>query len=197
MRNLLVRLSVLMFLVSSPEAYGASALETLKTNVNDVLAVLRDPTLKAPSARKIREERVLAVAEPMFDELELSRRSLARNWEKFSSDQQGKFVMLFRKVLEKAYMDRILSYTDEQVVFDKELTLSQDRAEVETRIITASKQIPITYRLILKNGTWKVYDVVIEGVSLVQNYRSQFNDILVKDPPRRLLDILQKKTEET
>jgi phospholipid transport system substrate-binding protein len=196
MRNLLVGASVLVLLATSPGAHAASAFETLKTDVNDVLAVLRDPTLKAPSARKLREERVRTVAEPMFDELELSRRSLARNWERLNRDQQREFVKLFRKVLEKAYMDKLLSYTDEQVVIDKEITLSQDRAEVETRIITSSNQVPITYRLILKEGAWKVYDVVIEGVSLVQNYRSQFNEILVKDSPKQLLEILQKKVEE-
>jgi phospholipid transport system substrate-binding protein len=197
MRNLVVGASVLVLLATSPGVHAASAFETLKTEVNEVLAVLRDPTLKAPSARTLREERVLAVAEPMFDELELSRRSLARNWERLNPDQQRDFVKLFRKVLEKAYMDKILAYTDEQVVFDKELTLSRDRSEVDTRIITASNQIPITYRLILKDGGWKVYDVVIEGVSLVQNYRSQFNEILAKSTPKELLDILRKKVQET
>jgi phospholipid transport system substrate-binding protein len=186
---------MLLLLASSPAASGASALETLKTNVNNVLSVLRDPTLKAPAARKIREEKVLAVAEPMFDELELSRRTMARHWQKLNPEQQKEFVTLFRKVLEKAYMDKILTYTNEQIAFDKESTLAQDRAEVETRIITSSTQIPITYRLILRDGTWKVYDVVIEGVSLVQNYRSQFNEILAKNSPKELLDILRKKVE--
>jgi phospholipid transport system substrate-binding protein len=196
MRNLLVGASVLVLLAASPGAHAASALETLKTDVNDVLAVLRDPTLKAPSASKLREERVRTVAEPMFDELELSRRSLARNWERLNPDQQREFVKLFRQVLEKAYMDRVLSYTDQQIVFDREIALSQDRAEVETRIISSSNQVPVTYRLLLKDGTWKVYDVVIEGVSLVQNYRSQFNQILAKDSPRQMLEILQKKVGE-
>jgi phospholipid transport system substrate-binding protein len=197
MRNLVVGATVLMLLATSPGAYAASAFETLKTDVHEVLAVLRDPNLKAPSAKKLREEKILAVVEPMFDELELSRRSLARNWEKFTSDQQGEFVMLFRKVLENAYLDKILAYTDEKVLFDKEITLSPDRAEVETRIVTASKEIPITYRLILKNGRWKVYDVVIEGVSLVQNYRSQFNELLVRNSPEEVLGMLRKKVEGT
>jgi phospholipid transport system substrate-binding protein len=195
MKNLLVGVSVILSLTSPPAAYAASALETLKTDVDRVLSVLRDPALKAPSATKIREEKVLAVAEPMFDELELSRRSMARNWDKLNPGQQKEFVTLFRKVLERAYMDKILTYTNEQIVFGKEIMLAQDRAEVETRIITSSAQIPITYRLILKDGTWKVYDVVIEGVSLVQNYRSQFNEIMAKNSPNELLAILRKKVE--
>jgi len=195
MRKLLVGVGVTLFLASSVAAEAASALKTLETQVNRVLAVLRDPALKAPSASKIREEKVLEVAEPMFDELELSRRTMARHWEKLNPEQQKEFVTLFRKVLEKAYMNKILAYTNEQIVFDKENMLAPDRTEVETRIITSSTQIPITYRLILRDGTWKVYDVVIEGVSLVQNYRSQFNEILAKSSPKELLDILRKKVE--
>ena len=108
----------------------------------------------------------------MFDEVELSRRTLARNWNKLNTAQRQEFVQLFRQVLEKAYIDKILSYTDEKIVFDKESMLSENQGEVHTRIITSSKKIPIFYRMILKDGIWKVYDVVIENVSLVQNYRT-------------------------
>jgi phospholipid transport system substrate-binding protein len=100
-------------------------------------------------------------------------------------------------VLEKAYIDKILSYTDEKVVFDKETMLAENQAEVQTRIVTSSKEIPISYRVILKDGTWKVYDVIVEGVSLVQNYRTQFSDILAKNSPKELLEILRKKVKES
>ena len=132
----------------------------------------------------------------MFDEVELSRRTLARNWNKLNTAQQQEFIQLFRQVLEKAYIDKILSYTDEKIVFDKESMLSENQSEVQTRVITSSKEIPIFYRVILKDGVWKVYDVVIENVSLVQNYRTQFNDILAKNTPEQLLEILRKKVKE-
>jgi len=96
-------------------------------------------------------------------------------------------------VLEKAYIDKILSYTNEKIVFPKETMLASNQAEVQTEIITSSKTIPIFYRLILKDDTWRVYDVVVENVSLVQNYRSQFNSILAKNTPDQLLEILRKK----
>jgi phospholipid transport system substrate-binding protein len=73
--------------------------------------------------------------------------------------------------------------------------LSENQAEIQTKIVTASKEIPIYYRMILKDGKWKIYDVVVENVSLVQNYRTQFNDILAKDPPEKLLEILRKKVK--
>jgi len=95
--------------------------------------------------------------------------------------------------LEKAYIDRILSYTNEKVVFYKENTISKNQVEIQTKIITASKEIPITYRTILVNGTWKVYDVVIENVSLVMNYRTQFNEILAKIHPNNCLRSCEKK----
>jgi len=93
-------------------------------------------------------------------------------------------------------MDRILEYSNEKVSFDKETMLSDDKAEVQSNIITSSKTIPMDYRMILHNAQWKVYDVIIEGVSLVKNYRSQFKEILARNPPEKLLKLLREKTAE-
>jgi phospholipid transport system substrate-binding protein len=98
--------------------------------------------------------------------------------------------------LEKAYIDKILAYTDEKIVFSREVALASDQAEVQTKIVTSSREIPIFYRVILKDDAWKVYDVVVENVSLVQNYRSQFNSILANNTPDHLLEILRKKVQE-
>jgi phospholipid transport system substrate-binding protein len=175
--------------------YAGAALDTVKTNADKVLDVLRDPKLKAPSAKEIKKEKLRVIYVTMFDEVELSRRSLGNNWNKLNNDQRQEFVKLFEQVLEKAYADKILAYTDEKIEFTKESMVSSNLAEVRTKVITASREIPITYRVILKNGTWRVYDVVIENVSLVQNYRTQFNDILAKNSPEQLLEILRKKVK--
>jgi phospholipid transport system substrate-binding protein len=159
--------------------------------------VLRDPALKPDSAKEFKKEKLRVVYEQMFDEVELSRRTLARNWNALNLAQRQEFVPLFRRVLEKAYIDKILAYTDEKVVFDKETMLAENQAEVQTRIITSSKEIPIFYRVILKDSAWRVYDVVVEGVSLVQNYRTQFNEILAKNSLNDLLEILRKKVKES
>jgi phospholipid transport system substrate-binding protein len=132
----------------------------------------------------------------MFNEVEFSKRTLARNWDKLSAAQQNEFIVLFEQVLEKTYIDKILSYTNEKIDFYKEEMKSDKLAEVQTKVITSSKEIPIFYRLILKDGGWKVYDVVVENVSLVQNYRTQFNDILAKNNFEHLLDVLRKKGKE-
>ncbi|MGE5311198.1 MAG: ABC transporter substrate-binding protein, partial [Nitrospirota bacterium] len=157
----------------------------------------RDPALKAETAKEIKRERLRGIYEQMFDEIEIAKRTLARNWNALDLAQRREFVQLFRQVLEKAYIDKILSYTNEKVAFDKENILAENQAEVQTRIITASKEIPISYRVIQKEGTWKVYDVIVEGVSLVQNYRTQFSEILAKNSPDELLEILRKKVKES
>jgi phospholipid transport system substrate-binding protein len=176
--------------------YAGAPLDTVKVNVNNVLDVLRNPKFKAESAKEIKKDKLRVIYKAMFDENEFSRRTLTRNWSKFNAAQQTEFVKLFEQVLEKSYADKILDYTNEKVEFYKENMLSDAQAEVQTKIITSSKEIPIFYRMILKDGKWKVYDVVVENVSLVQNYRTQFNDILAKDTPDQLLETLRKKVSK-
>jgi phospholipid transport system substrate-binding protein len=197
MKRHLIGLSILMFLLFTLPAYvyAGAPLDAVQTNVNKVLEVLRDPKLKGESAKGIKKEKLEAIYEQMFDEVELSKRTLGGNWKKLNPAQQKEFTQLYRQILEKAYIDKILSYTDEKIVFLKESMLSNNQAEVQTKVVTSSKEIPIFYRVILKNGTWKVYDVIIENVSLVQNYRSQFNSILTKNTPDQLLEILRKKVK--
>jgi len=185
----------MLFLFTLP-AHAGPPLDTVQTNVNKVLDVLRDPKLKAESAKEIKKEKLEAIYEQMFEEVELSRRTLGGNWNKLNPAQQQEFIQLYRQMLEKAYIDKILSYTNEKIIFSKDDMLSNNQAEVQTKVITSSKEILIFYRVIQKDGTWKVYDVVVEGVSLVQNYRSQFNSILAKNTPDQLLEILRRKVKE-
>ncbi|MBI5607197.1 MAG: ABC transporter substrate-binding protein [Deltaproteobacteria bacterium] len=191
MIKLFVLLSTfILFLFTLPSDAGPP-LNTIETNVNQVLEILREKNIK----EEIKKEKLRVIYGQMFDEVELARRTLARNWGKLSPAQQQEFVRLYRQVLEKAYIDKILSYTNEKIVFFKESLLSKNQSEVYTKIVTSSKEIPILYRVILKDNTWKVYDVVVENVSLVQNYRSQFNAILANHTPDQLLEILQKKVK--
>ena len=195
MKRLFVGLSILMLFLITSAVYAGAPLDAVKVNADKVLDVLRDPKLKAPSAKEIKKDKLRVIYVNMFDEVELSRRSLGMNWNKLNNAQRQEFVKLFEQVLEKAYADKILAYTNEKIEFTKESMISGNLAEVRTKVITASKEIPITYRVILKDGAWRVYDVVIENVSLVQNYRTQFNDILAKNTPEQLLEILRKKVK--
>ena len=188
-------LSMLIVLVLSVPVYAGIPLTTAQGAVNRVLDVLRDPKLKSPAAKEIKKEKLRVIYKDMFDEIEFSRRTLARNWNKFTPAQRAEFVNLFEQVLEKAYIDKILAYSNEKVNFYKENMISENQAEIQSRIITPSKEIPINYRMIRKAGKWKAYDVVVENVSLVQNYRTQFNDILASNTPEHLLEILRKKVK--
>jgi phospholipid transport system substrate-binding protein len=196
MKKMIVGLSILMLVVSSLTAYAATPLNSAQSNANRVIEVLRDPKLKAVSAKEIKKEKLRAIYRDMFDEIELSKRTLGRNWNKLNPGQRQEFVHLYEQVLEKAYIDRILSYTNEKIVFHKEIKLSESQVEVQSKVVMSSKEIPIFYRMIMKDGVWKVYDVVVENVSLVQNYRSQFNDILAQNTPEQLLVILRKKVKD-
>jgi phospholipid transport system substrate-binding protein len=171
-------------------------LETVQAKITRVLEVLRDPALKAESAKDIRKKKLEAIADETFDYPLLSRMTLSRNWRKLSEEQKKEFIHLYRQILENTYMDKILSYTDEKVSFDKEIMLSDTRAEVQTRIVTKTGDVPIGYRVALTDGAWKVYDVVVEGISLVSNYRAQFEAILSKDSPDELLKLMRKKVGE-
>jgi len=196
MKRILMNVIIGLLMLLPLSASAGVPLDTVQVNVNKVLEVLRDPAMKPASAKAVKKEKLRLIYERMFDEVELSRRALARNWNRLDAAQRQEFVQLFRQVLEKAYIDKILSYTNEKVVFDRERMLSANQAEVPTRIVTSSKTIPITYRVIQKGGVWKVYDVVVESVSLVQNYRTQFNEILGNQKPEQLLQTLRKKVKE-
>jgi phospholipid transport system substrate-binding protein len=195
MKKQIVVFCVLIIFILSIPVYAGVPMTTVEANVNKVLGVLRDSKLKSPAAKEIKKDKLRVIYKDMFDEIEFSKRTLSRNWSKFSPAERVEFVNLFEQVLEKSYIDKILDYSNEKVDFYKESMLSENQAEIQTKVVTASKEIPIYYRMILKDGKWKVYDVVVENVSLVQNYRTQFNDILVKDPPEKLLEILRKKVK--
>jgi len=190
-----VGLSILMVFLSTLPVSAGAPLDTVQTNINKVLDVLRDPKLKTESAKEIKKEKLDALYEQLFDEVELSRRSLGGNWNKLNPAQRQEFIHLYRQMLEKAYLDRILSYTNEKIVFSKEIMLSNNQAEVQAKLITSSREIPVFCRVIQKDGVWKVYDVGAENVSLVQNYRSQFNSILANHTPDQMLEMMRKKVE--
>jgi phospholipid transport system substrate-binding protein len=196
-KTLVVLIITLAALNLSPvSAFAAAPLETIQTQVDRALEVLRDPALKAESAKAAKEKKIWEILDNVFDYTELSKRTLAQNWKRFSPDQQKEFISLFGKLLGTVYMDRIIAYKDEKVVFGKVTNFSDKTAEVQSEVVRPSKSIPIHYRMILQNGEWKVYDVVIEGVSLVQNYRTQFREILMNKSPEDLLKTLREKTRK-
>ena len=177
-------------------SHAGAPLDTVKSGVNKVISVAGDPALKGEAAKCTKAEKIRAIVGEFFDFMVLSRLTLGKNWKKFKPNQQKEFVTLYRALLEKVYMDRILEYSDEKVVFAKEIMLSEKKAEVQSKVIAQSAEIPIHYRLVLRNGKWKVYDVIVEGISMVKNYRSQFGQLLAKGSPDDLLKTLREKVNK-
>ena len=198
--NRLITGLVLFFailLVIPLQSYAATPKETVETGVTNLLTTLGDSKFK----QKTKDEQVAEIGvqiEKVFDFTELSKRALGRDWKKMSAEQQTEFVKLFKELLQGVYANQLLSYSDQKVIFEKETMLKKGRAEVQSFLQTSDgKKIPLFYRLTDKSGSWKVYDVIIEGVSMVKNYRTQFRKILAKDSPDKLLEILRNKVNKT
>ena len=186
-------LMVLLMLVLPSLALAGVPLDIMKANADRVLEVLRDPKLQGEAGLKAKEQKIEAIADTVFDFVELSKRTLGLNWNNFTPEQRKEFVQLFKFRLRDTYINRVAAYSNERVNFTKEVPLSDTAVEVQSVVITKNGQVPINYRLMKEGNGWKVYDVVIEGVGLVNNYRTQFREILANNPPEKLLETLRNK----
>ena len=196
-------LAVLLLLPMTGAAATAAAdepLDVLKEPMNEALAVLRDPRYETddPAKKAEQREKFWSIVEPVFDFEEVSKRTLARNWRKFDESQQKRFVDVFSDLLGNIYVDRIQGgYSDETIEFDEQyIHDSRPLAVVKTFVVSERNRIPVDYSLIKKDGTWRVYDVKVEGISLIKNYRSQFKEILSRESPDELIERLKEKVAE-
>lgn len=189
-------LAVCFFWFFATTVLAGPALDTVKGEVEAVLKILNDPAYKGDKGKAAKQDRIRSVSQKMFDFTELSKRTLGGNWNRFSASERQEFVSLFRGILEGAYIDKITSYSDEKISYTKEVQLSENTAEVQSVILTKGAEIPVNYRMFSRDGQWRVYDVVIEGVSLVNNYRSQFREILASNQPAYLLDTMKRKARK-
>jgi phospholipid transport system substrate-binding protein len=197
MRKLLIGLNFLVLSMYPIQIHAGMPLDIVKSRMDQVFDVLRDPAFQGESAKKLKREKILSILDKVFDYVELSKRTLSRNWNKLKPDQREEFKKLYKALLEKVYMDKILAYTDQEVVFGQERALGKNKVEVESKIVSGSLVTPIHFRMILKNGKWSAYDVVIEGISLVRNYRSQFTRVLrKKKSPEGMLEVLRKRVSK-
>lgn len=185
-----VMIGILICLATAARA--DDPLKILETRVDRIVKILGDKSLE----EGVKVKKLEQAADETFDYVYLSKMTLGRNWLRLDDSQRSEFVDLYRLLLEKNYMGQLLKYTDEKVVFDRQTMLSDTKAEVESSVVSSDKKVPITYRLIRKDSDWKVYDLVIEGISLVSNYRTQFNDILSRRTPADMLSILRKKVTD-
>ncbi|MFA7060537.1 MAG: ABC transporter substrate-binding protein [Pedobacter sp.] len=172
----------------------ATPIEDVKKTVDEVVHIISDKEMKKnnPKRRLALKKTISAI----FDYGEMAKRSLGKHWNTRTPAEKKQFTELFATLLENSYADKIESYNNEKIVYIKD-SLDGDYSEVKSKVVTARRdEFTLDYRLINENGKWMVYDVVIEGVSLVSNYRSQFNRIITANGYPQLVKNLQNKSNE-
>lgn len=169
-----------------------SPTDSIRGSVDGILTLLQNKELDQTTRRK----EMRKVINGRFDFHAMSQSTLATNWKKASKEQQEEFVTLFSQLIENTYIGRVEAYTDEKVDYPGE-KVKGNKAVVATLILTASADIPIDYKVYQKkNGEWWVYDVIIEGISLISNYRSSYQDIVSKEGLDGLLTKMRDKIKE-
>jgi len=184
---------LVMLAIHPSHAAAGQAADQVKQTVDRVLGILNDPSLKGEAKKAERREKLREVIYARFDFPDMAKRSLGAQWQKRSPAEQKEFTKAFTDLLEGAYVDKFESYNGEKVRFVNDRQ-DQDYAEVSTKVVDKKGQeYSVDYRLHQVNGDWKVSDVVIENVSLVNNYRSQFNRVLAKSSYQELIETMKQK----
>jgi len=179
----------------APALAGGGATEAMKGTINEVIRVLSDQGLKKPERAQERRKLLEKVVSARFSYEEMAKRTLAVQWQKLDEKQRAEFVELFKRLLTNSYADKVEGYSGEQVHYINERT-EGDYAEVRTKAISGKTEIPLDYRMLSRGGEWRVYDVVIDGVSLVSNYRGQFAKIIRTSGYDDLVDRLREKSDQ-
>jgi len=196
-KTLILITAAVAMLAMPGQVLAGPATDQVKETVDQVLKILTDPTLKSERKAKERRAQLRRTVLERFDFSEMSKRSMGQYWKERTPDERNQFVGLFTDLLERAYVDRVEGYTGEQILYLGE-TADGNYSEVRTKIVTKRNQeIPIAYRLQKadSNSKWEVYDIVVEGVSLVNNYRTQFSKIIRTSSYQDLVKKMQAKVQ--
>jgi len=174
-------------------ALAGEATEQIRETTEELIAVLTDPALQDPGRAQEKRELIRTIADKRFDWEEAASRSLARHWVQRTDQEKREFVALFSDLLEATYMDKVDNYSGEEVLYVGENT-DGDYGVVQVKIVTTTDiEIPVEYRVKRREDGWVVYDISVEGVSLINNYRTQFNSIILKSSYQDLVKRLKAK----
>jgi len=193
-----VLLGGLLLLSPARPALAGEPMDKIRDTVTSVLAVLQDQTLAGPDHTEQRREKMRQAVFQRFGFEEMAQRALGQHWSKRTSAEKKEFAALFGELLERSYINKIESYTGEQkVLFTKETIDKDGYASGRTQIVSKRDlNVDVEYRLLRRDGDWQVYDVVIEGVSLINNYRTQFHNIVSQESYDALVKKLKLKLEQ-
>lgn len=187
--------TMMVTLAIAMPVWGGEPTDRIKGGTDKIIAVLSDPNLLGDEKADERRQAIRQAVFELFDWEEMAKRSLARHWRERTDEEKKEFVVLYGELLERTYLDRVEGYSGEEVIYTEE-RIDGKYALVKAKIVTKTKQeIAVDYKLKTKSKQWLVYDVSVEGVSLVNNYRTQFNQILMKSSYETLVDRLKQKIE--
>ncbi|GJL78495.1 MAG: organic solvent tolerance ABC transporter substrate-binding protein [Nitrospinaceae bacterium] len=182
-----------MLLFCPQSVFASEITKSVKATIDEVITIVTDENLKDQA--KVRRAKVREAIGKRFNFRQMVRRSLAQDWEKRTPKEQEEFQDLFKRLLENSYASKIESYSDEKINYVDEI-IKGNYALVKTEIVRKDSTVAVDYKLIRNNGEWMVYDFVIEGVSLIRNYRSQFTKIIRKESYEVLVKRLSDKIQE-
>jgi phospholipid transport system substrate-binding protein len=195
-QGMIAILSLLACIIAVPiRANAGTPLEELKSTIDKITAILDDRAMRESLSREALVEKLKEVSRDRFDWEEIAKRSLGMYWKDRSEAEKTEFTALLKNLLLNSYLTKILdNYSGQSVIFDKEIITESNLAQVESRIVNkADKSIVIGARLMKKGDTWMVYDLIIEGVSSLKNYRAQFYDIIRQSSYSDLVKRLRDK----
>jgi phospholipid transport system substrate-binding protein len=196
-RNLTIPVAAAICLSLVGHGRAGEPLEMVRSSVEKVVAVLKDSRVKSPEKKKERIDRLKEIINPIFDYDEMARRALGAHWRRRTPAEQEEYLTLFRLFIEKVYADKVDLYEGERIVVGRE-TIDGDYAEVEAKVINArGEESPVIFRLRRADAKWRVYDAMVENISVVQNYRSQFDRVISKSSYDELRKLLKDKSGQS
>jgi phospholipid transport system substrate-binding protein len=185
--------SFMLFLAPLTGAHAGAPLDLVRTTVDRALQILKDPKLSSPDKKQERVDRLREALEAIFAYEEMAKRALGPHWRQRTPAEQEEFVKLFRDFLERVYSEKMFLYAGEKVRFGREV-IDNEFAQVESTIIQPKgEEIAVVYKLRQVNGQWKVYDAVVENISIINNYRSQFDRVISSSSYEELVKRLREK----
>jgi phospholipid transport system substrate-binding protein len=174
-------------------AYAGEPLDLVRTAADKAIQIVKDPKLQSEDKKKERVERLREAVNPIFDYEEMAKRALGSHWRRRTPAEQEEFVKLFRDFLERVYSDKIDFYAGEKVLFGRE-AMDNDFAQVESSLVSSrGDEVTVIYKLRRVDAKWKVYDAVVENISIVNNYRSQFDRVISSSSYEELVKRLRGK----
>jgi phospholipid transport system substrate-binding protein len=188
---------VLVLLSTPSVGHSEQPIDVLQKSINAGIAILEDPQYQDTTKRDRQQQILCETAWEAFDFKEFSKRVLGSNWRNFTPSQRRQFIEVFSEFLCKYYITRLQErYTNEEVIYLNQHPLADSRALVKVNVLWKGVEVPVEVRMLKRHDSWKVYDIIVLGVSGVRNYRAQFQTILLKQSPTQVIELIENRIKK-